>query len=429
MTSILDKSLRLTAPALLLVVASLAWLACSESDTATSPDDELVDSDDRTPPRSVGDLALAYPFVGGSAYLSWTAPRDEGGSDNTVDRYEIRYSYSYPLRWDYAVSVAAPPDPAPPYYPQSHQIDDPRRGRDLYAAVRSFDRNDNASSISNVAHVYVLGMIFEGHCVDVMTKNELEGLEVQVTDRHVRTSATDARGRYRFDEIAAGLVHLTVRRGASETLYHNYHYTVDLKDDVSLEQFMVEHIPTELPAGVNVLSLLSRALGINNYKPALIKWQSFPLDVYAPAFVNNDGVDYEDACRRAVEHWNDRVGLALFRLVGAQPEKGVWFRFRTRQDMAPHVGLTHHENDAGGFPKTSDISIVDDLSGADQVWEIALHELGHTLRFGHLPLGYLLYGGRPLPTTVTNDEVMMTRLYLALPNGANMLVYDRGAPE
>jgi hypothetical protein len=97
--------------------------------------------------------------------------------------------------------------------------------------------------------------------------------------------------------------------------------------------------------------------------------------------------------------------------------------------MAPHVGVTHHENDAAGFPKTSDISIVDDLMGADLVWEIALHELGHTLRFGHLPQGYLLYGGRPLPATVTNDEVMMTKLYLALPNGANMLVYGIGAPE
>jgi hypothetical protein len=372
---------------------------------------------------------MTYPVAGGSAVLSWTAPRDEGGSDNTVDRYEIRYSYSYPLEWEYAIPVAAPPDPAPAGDPQNYQFDEPRRGRDLYAAIRSFDRNDNASSVSNTAHVYVPGMTLEGRCVDAMSSTEIEGLEVQATDRHVHTSATDARGHYRFDDLAAGLVHVNVRSGATETLYHDYYYTVDLTDDVSLEQFMVEYIPTELPAGVNVLSLLSRALAINNYKTTLVKWQSFPLDVFVPAFVNTDDVDYEDVCRRAVEHWNDRIGSALFRLVDEQPDKGVWFRFRTGQDMAPHIGITHHENDGAGFPKTSDISIVDNRSSADQVWEIALHELGHTLRFGHLPQGYLLYGGRPLPTTVTNDEVMMTRLYLALPNGANMLVYDRGAPE
>jgi hypothetical protein len=417
------------APALFVIVASLAWLACSDSDTATSPGDESANRDDRTPPQAVGDLTLTYPVVGGSALLSWTAPRDEGGSDDSVDRYEIRYSYSSPLEWELAIPVTAPPDPAPAGDPESYSFDEPRRGRDLYAAVLSFDLDDNASSVSNVAHIYVPGMTLEGRCVDAMSSAGIEGLEVQVTGRHVRTSVTDARGYYRFDDLAAGLVHVDVRGSATGTLYHNYYYAVDLGDDLSREQYMVEYTPTELPAGVNVLSLLSRALAINNYKTALIKWQSFPVDVYAPAFVNTGGVDYEDVCRRAVEHWNDRIGSELFRLVGAQPVKGVWFRFRTRQDMAPHVGVTHHENDAAGFPKTSDISIVDDLMGADLVWEIALHELGHTLRFGHLPQGYLLYGGRPLPATVTNDEVMMTKLYLALPNGANMLVYGIGAPE
>ena len=372
---------------------------------------------------------MTYPAVGGSVFLSWTAPHDEGGSDNAVDRYEIRYSYSFPMVWDDAISAIPPPDPAPAGESQSYQFEDPRRGRDLYAGVRSYDRNDNASSVSNIAHLYIPGITLEGRCVDAMSGNEIEGLEAQVTDRRVHTSATDARGRYRFDDLAAGSAHINVRSGESDTQYHNYYRAVVLADDVSLEQIMVGHLPTELPAGVNVLALLTRALAINNYKTTLVKWRSFPLDVYVPAYVNATGVDYEDVCRRAVEHWNDRVGVVLFRLVAGQPDEGVWFRFRTRQDMAPHVGLTHHENDAAGFPKTSDISIVNDLTGADNVWEIALHELGHTLRFGHLAQGYLLYGGRPLPATVTNDEVMMTRLYLALPNGADMMVYDIEAPE
>jgi hypothetical protein len=430
MASTVDKSYRSIGPPLLLILAWLIWPACSETDTATSPvDEEVVVTEDRTPPQAVVDLAMSYPVLGGSAIMSWTAPHDEGGPDHGVDKYVVRYSYSHPLVWEQAITVADPPTPNPEGDPQSYEFAEPRRGRDLYTAVRSFDAKGNGSTVSNVAHVYIPGLVLQGRCVDALSGNELAGLHVQVTDRRVHTSETNERGRYRFEELAAGLVHLNVNRGVSEVLYHKYHYTVDLSDDVSLEQAMVEYMPTEIPVGNNVLSLLSLALEINNHKPALVKWRSFPLDVYVPAFVNTDLVDYQDICRRAVEHWNDRVGLALFRLVGEQPEKGVWFRFRPRTEMAPLLAITHHENDASGYPKTSDISIVDDLTNVDKLWVLALHELGHTFRFGHLPKGYLLYGGHPLPATVTNDEVMVTRLYLALPNGTDLTAYDSGAPE
>ena len=132
----------------------------------------------------------------------------------------------------------------------------------MYAAVRSFDGEDNASAVSNTAHVYIPGLILEGRCVDAMTKNELEGLHVQLTERNVHTLATDARGRYQFVELAAGLAHLSIRGNSPSTVYHNYSYDFNLKDDVSLVQHMVEYVPTELPLGANVLSLLSRALSI-----------------------------------------------------------------------------------------------------------------------------------------------------------------------
>jgi hypothetical protein len=327
------------------------------------------------------------------------------------------------------VSVADPPAPQPAGDPQDYRFAEPRRGRDLYAAVRSFDNNGNGSAVSNVAHVYIPGMVMEGTCLDVMSGERLEGLQVQVSDRRLHTAVTDAGGRYRFEELAAGFALVKVTSGTSETPFHNYSSELDLRSDLVLEHLMVPFIPTEVQTGGNVLALLTLALGINNYRPNLVKWKSFPVDVYVPAFVNASQVDYEDTCRRAVEHWNDRVGMPLFRLVDAQPEVGVWFRFRPPEDMAPLVGITHHENDAEGYPKTSDISIANDFSTVDSVWEIALHELGHTVRFGHLPVGYLMYGGRPLPPTVTTDEVLMTRLYLAIPNGTDLTSYYSGDPE
>lgn len=415
----------MAAPALLLVLASIT---CSESDT-TGPGDGPADRDDRTPPQPVIDLAMTYPAGGGSVFLTWTAPRDDGGTSDAIGRYEIRYSYSFPFTWDNALPVSNPPAPAPVGEQQSYEFTEPRRGRDLYAAIRSYDLSDNASAVGDVAHVYIAGVTLEGLCVDVLSGGALQGLQIQVTERHVHSTASDANGRYRLDDLSTGVVHVSLRSGTSGRLYHDYDRTLDLLKDLSLNHFMVEYVPTELPVGRNVLSLLLQAVGFNNYQSALKKWKSYPIDVYVPAFMNDDDVDYEDVCRRAVVHWNDRIGSNLFRLVEAQPETGVWFQFKTRQEMAPHIGITHHENDGAGFPKTSDISIVDDFPDADQLWQIALHELGHTIRLGHLPQGYLMYALHPLPMTVTNDEVMVVKLYLALPNGLDLSVYDSLPPE
>jgi hypothetical protein len=428
MTARLAKLCHPPTPVLLLLVSPLAWLACSDSST-TGPDEESLDGADRTPPHAVADLAFAYPGPGGSAVLSWTAPRDEGGASSDVDRYEIRYAFSSPFEWENALPVSDPPAPAPAGEHQSYEFTDPRRGRDLYAAVRCFDRNDNPSAVGNVAHVHIAGSSIEGRCVDVLTGAAVQGLYVQVTDRLVRTAESDENGRYRFDDLAAGMANVSLRSGTAERPYHGYNRSLELVADQSWDHFMVAYAPTELPAGHNVLSLMLEAVGYNNYRRILKKWRTFPIDVFVPPFSNSSGLDYEAVCRGAVDEWNERVGLALFRLVGAQPETGVWFQFKTRQEMSPQIGVTHHENDASGYPKTSDISIVDDFVDGEQLRKVALHELGHTIRLGHLPQGYLMYGGQPLPATVSNDEVMVVELYLAFPNGTDLSVYDPSAPE
>jgi hypothetical protein len=416
------------APAWVFALAWLLTIACSESDT-TGPDVAPEDTEDRTPPNAVDDLAIGYPVLGGSARFVWTAPRDDGGADDAVDRYELRYSYSYPFIWDDAPLVPDPPEPAPAGEPDSCELADPLRARHLYAAVRSFDAGGNPSPIGNVARIYIPGLRLEGRCADVYSQAAVEGLPIQVTDRRVRRTETDAFGRYRLDEVAPGTVHLTVQSAPAGVRYHDYNRTMLMATDLSLEHVMVPYTPTELPVGRNVLSLFLQAMGYNNYQRVLKKWRAYPIDVYVPSFVNVQQLDYEDVCRRAVEHWNERVGSILFRLVDTKPDTGVWFQYKTREDMAPHVGITHHENDGAGFPKTSDVSIVNDFAETEQLWKVALHELGHTLRFGHLPLGYLMYGGQPLPATVTNDEVAVVRLYLAFPNQSDLSFYDSEEPE
>jgi len=400
--------------------ALAASIACSESDTTgpANPGDG-----DHVPPQPVVDPVLTYPSAGGGAFLAWTAPRDDDDHD-TVAEYEIRYSYSSPLVWEYALPVADPPRPAKAGEPQSYEFGDPRRGRDLYAAIRCFDANDNPSEISAVSHVHIDGFGLSGSCVDAMSGAALEGLDVEITDRRVHRLSSDAQGRYDLDDVASGVVNVSVRSGETGTLYHGYERALDLVGDESLDHIMVEFTPTQLPGGKNLMVLLLQATGAIQEEPLLKKWASYPIPVYVPTLVNAHGLDYEADCVWAIDHWNERVGEDVFRLTDAKPATGVWFEFKSREDMTPHLGITHHENDEEGFPLTSDISIVDDFADQVQFRTVALHELGHTIRLNHLPTGYLMFAGQPLPPTVTDDEVMLVRLYLALPNEIDLSVYD-----
>ena len=84
-------------------------IACSESGP-TEPEEinGAKKSEDRIPPQTIDDVDLTYPAPAGGALLTWTAPAD----NDSVNRYEIRYSYSFPLIWDIPVPVADPPAPA-----------------------------------------------------------------------------------------------------------------------------------------------------------------------------------------------------------------------------------------------------------------------------------------------------------------------------
>jgi hypothetical protein len=176
------------------------------------------------------------------------------------------------------------------------------------------------------------------------------------------------------------------------------------------------------------LQLFLQAAKTTNADPILKKWQSYPIAVYVPPFVNSHGLDYEEFGRRAAEHWNERTGLDLFVLVDSPPDVGVTMAFKTREEMGILIGVTRHENDVEGYPLKSDIDLVDTFSNPDVFWAVTLHEFGHTIRLGHLPNGYLMFAGHPLPSTVTNDEVKVVQLYVAVPNAYDLRVYDPSEP-
>jgi hypothetical protein len=124
-----------------------------------------------------------------------------------------------------------------------------------------------------------------------------------------------------------------------------------------------------------------------------------------------------------MERWNELTGVALFHLVDAPPESGVTMRFRPPSEMGIQVGYAVHTNTADGAPLLSAIHIVDTFTNLIALRRTMLHELGHTIRLEHLPAGFLMFGGQPLPDDPTADEVWVVQIMHALPDRADLSIY------
>jgi len=400
------------------------WTACSDDPAGPGG---TSDAADRVPPEQIETPALSYPTAGGNAVLTWTAPRDD--VRDAVSRYEIRYGYSSPILWDISPIAPDPPVPARSGEPERYEFTDPLEGRDLYAAIRSFDDAGNASAISSSAHVHIDGYEIRGQCRDALTGAALADLDVTVTDRRVHETRTDVEGRFALEDLCSGRVNVSLRSGENGSWFHEFDLAFDLSSDVSQTFVMIEYVPAELAGTDNIFRLLLQAAGISGQKPRLKKWHSYPIPVYVPPFVNVHGIDYEDICKRCVAQWNSRTGEEIFELVATPPAVGVTLSFKTRAQMDDQNGITHHTNDDEGFPIRSDVDIIDEFQSEAKLWTIALHELGHTIRLAHLPHGYLMYAGQPLPLDVTEDEAKLVRLYIALPNDFDPSPYDPSDPR
>lgn len=405
-----------------LVALILVVVSCGEDTAPVAP--SASPGIDTSPPEQIVDPSLSYPVVGESAVLTWIAPRD----NDRVAAYDIRYSYSFPLDWELSLRAAAPPTPSAPGVTESYSIEAPNRGRDLYAAVRSVDASGNLSPVSNVAHTRILGHKLEAYCVVATTGAPIEGLAVTVTARHVFNHVSDADGLFVQEDLTAGAVNVAVRPGTSGEPFHHVDHTFALEEDVSLLYNMIPYEPTTLGVYETLLQLFKEAASLTGSKYIFKKWYSIPVDIYIPDFVNANGIDYGSLGRNAVARWEERTGIDLFEVVSSPPDTGVVVVFKTRQEMSPHIGITHRTNDADGFPLRDEVNIVDDFNSELPYFTVMLHELGHTIRLEHLPPGYLMYGGQPLPSDITDDEVRAVQLHTALPNGLDIGIYDDTIP-
>jgi hypothetical protein len=406
------------------LVISLALGAACDDDGSTPH----AGGADRLPPDPVLDLALAYHGATEEVEFTWTAPRDDLARDR-VDRYEIRVAYAEPFAWDRSTATPSSPDPLAAGSPQLYTFAGVTRGRDLYAAVRAYDLAGNESPLSNLAHVRVPGVTFEATCVEAVSKAPVPGLAVQVTTLSSQQLATDGAGRVSLSDVAEGTMGIRIERGNAADAYHSLTDAFVIDDDRSVAYPMIAYARPVSPLYDSVLRILLDALVRAGSGNTVKRWANYPIAWYAGDFVNSSGLDYRAIAERAASRWNERTGMEIFVTAAAVPAVGVTVQFLPRSVMGIQNGITEHSNDAGGYPKLDRIKVVDDFSDEQVLYTIMMHEFGHAIRLSHLPGGFIMYGGQPLPADITDDEVQTVRLLVSLPNDLDLDLYDPAPPQ
>jgi len=395
---------------------SIVAAACSES--------ELFPSTDLTiPPEAVTDAALRYDAASGIAILTWSSPSTNGGT-RSLERYEIRYTYDHEFDWDLADDVLDPPQPVAGGRLQSYAFARPLRGRTLRAAVRSIDASGNVSDAGNVATLSLPGFRIAGAVHDAFTGGGLAGLRaVYDTGEALHEVATNADGSFVIDGLHEADGTLTIRSSASPAGYFPVQRDFLVWRDSTVSFAMVPFAQSRIAPYLSLLAVFKQAVGYRTGRELLAKWSSYPVDLYIPEYVNGNGIDYHAIAVAAAERWMELTGVPLYRLVDAPPTVGVEMVFRTPEEMGVQIGYADHTTAPDGTPIRSVVNIVNSFGSTVTLRRTMLHELGHCIRLEHLPAGFLMFGGQPLPDDPTDDEIWIVQLLYALPARTDLGVY------
>jgi hypothetical protein len=249
-----------------------------------------------------------------------------------------------------------------------------------------------------------------------------------ITARRVAERDTGADGRIALGDLAGGTLGVLLTTGTASPAYHRFDDAFELAGDVSVMYSMIPFQKPDSPEYASILSLLRAANLSPGGRQIVRRWASYPVPWYGRDFVNTNGVDYRALTLQATERWNTRLGFQMFAPAPSDPAVGILLEYLPRSTMGPVNGITEYANDADGYPVHDRIRIVDDFADEARLYSIIIHELGHTIPLGHLGPGFIMYASQPLPADITDDEVEMVRLFLGLPNGADLDKYDPGPP-
>ncbi len=113
---------------------------------------ELIVVDNITPPAAINDFSTNGDIKFDGVQLQWTAVADSGKRGVPVSTYDIRFSNELitSQNWNLATSIDGPNNPAEPEMLDSIEVAGLSADTTYFFAIKSEDRNELASSISNV---------------------------------------------------------------------------------------------------------------------------------------------------------------------------------------------------------------------------------------------------------------------------------------
>lgn len=385
---------------------------------------------DVTPPQTITDLSLTYSLEDKAASLEWSAPWDDSLAE-AVSRYVIKFTYTDPFIWDLAIPAQNPPVPSAPGETDQYTIYYPLQGRNLYSAIQSVDEKGNTSAISPIVMVHIPGHSVSGQCLHALERLPIEGLAITLATGGLRHTSTGPDGRYAITDLAAGAAAITIASGSSDIPYHTLQYNFELIEDVQRTDYIIPVLPTESTLFDNFLTFFKLLTKSNEASGSTVikSWKYRPVKCYIPVFVNSKGVDYGHETLKAAQRWMDKSETSLFLFVDQPPDTGIVIRYKSRSQMGIQIAVTHHIRSTDGHPLLDYIDVVNDFSNPDDLYRVMMHELGHTIHFGHLPFQeFIMFMGGNLTADISTDEADAVKLLVSLPSRINMAIYDESYP-